>query len=146
MLPNGFVSISTSPNVAVLNSRIHSLHLKTSLATSCIVDSRTGTTTDTFAIIPITVNPGMTIYQSARDALPTALIHTPHIDHVNIRLCDNNGDTLDLNGHTFSFGIQFRVIKSENIIYPSLKSDVIVKKKKKRNKVKKYNRPTRPLK
>ena len=130
----GVSSVFVAPNVAVLNSHIHSLHLKTSLATSSIIDSRTGTTTDTFAIIPITVNPGMTIYQTARDALPTGLIHTPHIDHVAIHLCDNNGETLDLNGRSFSIGIQFRLFRHDNVIYPSLKPPDTIKRRKRKNK------------
>lgn len=99
-----------SPQVADLNGSVHAVYVRTNLATRSVLESMTGGVSDILAKIDINSDPGGVITLDPNQVSHEALIHTRAVKHLEIRITDDRGRLLDLNGLHSQVGFRFRFV------------------------------------
>jgi len=105
-----------SSNVPDVNGSIHQLQVRTSLSSKGCFDSITKSYSGILGSIPIDVNFGGIIFQNPRDNKHKILISTHAIKTFTIRITDDRGRNLDMNGLNFTVVIQVDSIPKEKRI------------------------------
>ena len=96
----------SSDEVSDMTGDIHSLLIKSNLASDNVVNSSLGATDLTLAKIPINCNPGsMILYDAGADAFK-CLVQTNIFNYFELQLMDNNNNPVDLNGSHWEVTLQ----------------------------------------
>jgi hypothetical protein len=103
----------TSPNVVNMAS-VHSIFVKSNIGQGNVISTRAGNST-TLQKISVDTNSTGIIYMDSRDFRQRTISTAPVIDHLVIRITDQNDRLLQLNGCTYELSFLFEV-------YPSLAS------------------------
>jgi len=119
---DGVAKTLTSDNVVDVNNSIHTLHLRSNLATSSTISSLDKGFSNLLAIIPVQTNPGSIIFHRPSERILSTRIISKHINTLDIEITDNNGKGLNLNGLGFGVGILFEYV-SNQVGYMDVKSD-----------------------
>ena len=98
---------TTSPGMLDL-ATIHSIFIKSDLASGNVLSTRAGNST-TLQKISIDVNGFGIIYLNQQDFRTISVLQTPSISRINFRLTDQNDNLLDLNDINYEFSIQFMI-------------------------------------
>ena len=93
--------------------RIHSLFIRSNLASNSSIDSDSLTNTDILVNIPINSNPLSMIQYQYYEGMSYNLIDNDKITQINIRLTDQNGNLIDLGKKiNFEFLLNIQTIKN----------------------------------
>lgn len=95
-----------SSNVPDVNGSIHQVQVRTTLSSKGCFDSITKSYSGILGCIPIDVNFGGIIFQNPRDNKHKILISTHSIKSFTLRITDDRGRNLDMNGLNFTVVIQ----------------------------------------
>ena len=98
---------TTSPGMLDL-ATIHSIFIKSDLASGNVLSTRAGQST-TLQKISIDVNGFGIIYLNQQDFRTVSVLQTPNISYITFRLTDQNDNLLDLNDINYEFSIQFMI-------------------------------------
>lgn len=104
------VDAEFSTNVPDVNGQIHQLQIRTTLCSKGCYDSITKSYSSILGSIPIDVNFGGIIFQNPRDNKHKILISTHTIKSITLRLTDDRGRGVNLNGLSFMVAIQIDTI------------------------------------
>ena len=107
-----------STNCPDVNGSVHQVQVRSNLCSKGCYDSITKSFSTILGSIPIDVNFGGIIFQQPRDNKHKILISTHHIDKITIRLTDDKGRSLNLNGLTFQVAIQVDNVEKKEAIQP----------------------------
>lgn len=119
-LANKLLGFGEAPDQAIVGSgttispgmldlaTIHSIFIKSDLASGNVLSTRAGQST-TLQKISIDVNGFGIIYLNQQDFRTISVLQTPSISHINFRLTDQNDNLLDLNDINYEFSIQFMI-------------------------------------
>ena len=105
-------------NCPDVNGSVHQIQIRTNLSSKGCYDSITKSYSTILGSIPIDVNFGGIIFQQPRDNKHKILISTHKIDKITIRLTDDKGRSLNLNGLTFQVAIQVDSVEKKHRIQP----------------------------
>ena len=106
----GFTSL-VSTNVPDVNGGVHSVNIRTNLATKGCIDSQTKSYSTILGTMPIDVNFGGVIFFRPADAIHKILVTGREIKQIIIRITDDRDRLLDLNGLDFNVTILIDHIK-----------------------------------
>ena len=100
----------SAPHVADLNGSVHALYLRTDIPTKSVYESLTGGVSDVLGKIALNTNPGGIIVHEPNNTAYQTLVSTNHLRTVSVRVTDERGQLLDLNGLHFQLGILFEFV------------------------------------
>ena len=100
----------SAPHVADLNGSVHALYLRTDIPTKSVFESLTGGVSDVLGKIALNTNPGGIIVHEPNNTAYQTLVSTNHLRTVSVRVTDERGQLLDLNGLHFQLGILFEFV------------------------------------
>ena len=98
---------TTSPGMVDL-ATIHSIFIKSDLASGNVLSTRAGNST-TLQKISIDVNPYNIIYLNQQDYRTVSVIQNQAVDRVSFKLTDQNDNLLDFNDINYEFSLQFMI-------------------------------------
>lgn len=107
-----------STNCPDVNGSVHQVQIRSNLSSKGCYDSITKSYSTILGSIPIDVNFGGIIFQQPRDNKHKILISTHKVERITIRITDDKGRALNLNGLTFQVAIQVDSVKKEKPITP----------------------------
>ena len=107
-----------STNCPDVNGSIHQVQIRTNLSSKGCFDSITKSYSTILGSIPIDVNFGGIIFQQPRDNKHKILISTDKIQSITMRITDDKGRSLNLNGLSFQVAIQVDSIEKKHPITP----------------------------
>tara|TARA_R110000823_G_scaffold230852_1_gene357656 strand:- start:423 stop:1406 length:984 start_codon:yes stop_codon:yes gene_type:complete len=107
-----------STNVPDVNGSVHTVQIRTTLSTKGCYDSINKSYSSILGTIPIDVNFGGIIFQNPRDNKHKILISTHSIKSFTVRLTDDRGRNINMNGLNFSIGIQVDSITKQKKVNP----------------------------
>ncbi len=147
---NTGISNLISTNVPDINGNTHQIQIRTNLCSKGCLDSITKSYSTILGSIPIDVNFGGVIFLKPASNNHKILITNRNIQTINIRITDDRGRPLNLNGLNFSVSIMLDFINSKPKIKPIdnierrivENSQIIVKKPD--EKIEKRGRPRKP--
>lgn len=100
-------SKTTSPGMLDL-ATIHSIFIKSDLASGNVLSTRAGNST-TLQKISIDINAFGIVYLNQQDYRTVSVLQKPNISNINFRLTDQNDNLLDFNDINYEFSIQFMI-------------------------------------
>lgn len=105
----GISSSGTITSSGVVNlATVHSIMLKSNIATSNVLSTRQGSSS-TLQKISIDTNSDGIVYLNAQDFRQVTISQSPQIDEIEFRLSDQNDRTLQLNNVNFEFTLLFQI-------------------------------------
>ena len=107
-----------STNCPDVNGSIHQVQIRTNLSSKGCYDSITKSYSTILGSIPIDVNFGGIIFQQPRDNKHKILISTHKIEGITIRITDDRGRSLNLNGLSFQVAIQVDSVEKKKPVIP----------------------------
>ena len=107
-----------STNCPDVNGSIHQVQIRTNLSSKGCFDSITKSYSTILGSIPIDVNFGGIIFQQPRDNKHKILISTHKIESITMRITDDKGRALNLNGLTFQVAIQVDSVEKKKPVLP----------------------------
>lgn len=107
-----------STNCPDVNGSVHQVQIRTNLSSKGCFDSITKSYSTILGSIPIDVNFGGIIFQNPRDNKHKILISTDKIHSITIRITDDRGRPLNLNGLSFEVAIQVDSVEKKKPIIP----------------------------
>mgnify|MGYP003135783690 CR=1 FL=1 len=107
-----------STNCPDVNGSVHQIQIRTNLSSKGCYDSVTKSYSTILGSIPIDVNFGGIIFQNPRDNKHKILISTDKIQSITLRITDDKGRAVNLNGLSFQVAIQVDFVAKEKPILP----------------------------
>lgn len=101
----GGTDITNSDNVVDINGSIHGVYIRTNLVSNSTLDSQNGTFSNILSRIPINVQAGGLIFQTASNGTHKAIVDMNYLNNITIRLTDERNRLLDLNGLHFQIAV-----------------------------------------
>ena len=98
---------AVSSNVCDVNGSVHSVFIRTSLTSTGQLDSSSGGFTTILGRIPIEKNFGSVLFFNPTNATHSIKVYDNYIQSISIKLTDDNGRLLDLNGLNFTLSLEF---------------------------------------
>ena len=109
-------------NVVDVNGSIHGLFIRTNLSSTGSIDSKTKGLSTILGRIPIESNFGSVLFFNPNNSSHKILIHNTEIHTLTIKLTDEFGRIVDLNGLNYTIAIQVDYIKLE--VYRPIKQKI----------------------
>ena len=114
--PNTGISNLQSTNVPDINGNTHQIQIRTNLASKGCLDSITKSYSTILGSIPIDVNFGGVIFSKPGNNLHKILITSKNISNINVRITDDRGRPINLNGLNFTISILLDFINIKPMI------------------------------
>jgi len=141
-----------STNVPDINGNTHQIQVRTNLASKGCLDSITKSYSTILGSIPIDVNFGGVIFSNPGNNLHKILITSKNISTVNVRITDDRGRPINLNGLNFTIAVLLDFINMRPMIQQinqeerriaenSIFKNIIPKKEETRGRPRKQGRP-----
>ena len=102
-----------STNVPDVNGSVHQVQVRTTLSTKGCFDSINKSYSSILGSVPIDVNFGGIIFQNPRDNKHKILISTHSIKSFTVRITDDRGRNINMNGLHFTIAIQVDAITKQ---------------------------------
>tara|TARA_R110000824_G_scaffold8686_3_gene39115 strand:- start:388 stop:1470 length:1083 start_codon:yes stop_codon:yes gene_type:complete len=96
---------TNSVNVVDINGSIHGVYVRTNVVSDSTLDSQNGTFSNILSRIPINVQSGGIIFQTASNSTHKAIVDMNYLNALTIRLTDERNRIIDLNGLHFQIAI-----------------------------------------
>jgi len=107
-----------STNVPDVNGSVHQVQIRTTLCSKGCYDSINKSYSSILGSIPIDVNFGGIIFQNPRDNKHKILLSTHTIKSFTVRLTDDRGRNINMNGLDFTVAIQVDSIPKQKKVAP----------------------------
>tara|TARA_R110001632_G_scaffold197552_1_gene319805 strand:- start:176 stop:1138 length:963 start_codon:yes stop_codon:yes gene_type:complete len=114
--PDTGISNLISTNVPDINGNTHQIQVRTNLASKGCLDSITKSYSTILGSIPIDVNFGGVIFSKPGNNLHKILITSKNITNISVRITDDRGRPINLNGLNFTISILLDFINMKPII------------------------------
>lgn len=109
------ISNLISTNVPDINGNTHQIQIRTSLASKGCLDSITKSYSTILGSIPIDVNFGGVIFSKPSNNIHKILITSKNISNISVRISDDRGRPVNLNGLNFTIAILLDFINMKPI-------------------------------
>jgi len=108
-------STAKSSNVVDVNGSVHSIFIRTSLTSTGQLDSSSGGFTSILGRIPIETNFGSVLFFNPTNSTHQIKLNNDLIQSLIIKITDDNGRIINLNGLNFTISLEFTKLKKKEI-------------------------------